>query len=384
MSPLDDTTNSQYFCRVISYRWAVGLAVIALSTSCAGTSAHQAVTSSPPPSATRPAAALKELPPGAEVARVSVGTSPCAVVGAFGAVWVSLYGDDQVIRLDPQTRAVRSRTPTGAHPCGLAVGAGSVWVENYGDGTVTRVDGRTGRVLARPHVGSSPYDVTFSAGAAWVTNYGDNTVSRVDARINRVRTFDTGEQPTGVAPAAGAVWVTNQGDGRSHGSTYERCGRGRSGSAAIRHGRHGRRHRLRCGWRTFRQPRLPLVADPSCASTQRATSPAGCRFPVFLTMETSSTVSRGFRSKGRVLPHGRSQVGRPSGFGGFLASATRSCSPDTQVDSGWSTSPERPCSSSTPTDSDASAVTERHSVLMGAPDDDAPEGQSRLRDSVAW
>src|SRR3954453_9906621 len=162
----------------------------------------------PTPSATTTGAL-----PAYVVARLDVGQQPCAVEGGFGSVWVSVYTDDKLVRIDPVTHRVIATMKTGTSPCGIAVGGGSVWVENYGGDSVTRVDPRTAKVVATVPVGLQPYDVTYAAGAAWVTNFHDGTVTRIDAASGKTRTIKVGGDPTGVAPAAGAVWVTNQSDG---------------------------------------------------------------------------------------------------------------------------------------------------------------------------
>ena len=146
-------------------------------------------------------------------ARVSTGHKPCGVLGVEGTLWVSNYGDDTLVTVDPATGAVGEPVPTGDAPCGLAYGAGAIWVEDYGSDQVTRVSVTDGTVEATYDVGSQPYDVTFADGAAWVTNYGDGTVSRIDARTGTVTSIDTGGTPIGIAPAAGKVWVGLGADG---------------------------------------------------------------------------------------------------------------------------------------------------------------------------
>jgi hypothetical protein len=140
---------------------------------------------------------------------VTVGPKPCGVLSAAGAVWVSEYGADDVVRLDPATHQVLSRARTGAAPCGMAYGAGSVWVEDYSGSALTRVDARTGRTVTDYAVGDAPYDVAFAAGAAWSTDYNDGTLTRIDASTGRSSKVRVGGSPTGIAPAAGALWVAN-------------------------------------------------------------------------------------------------------------------------------------------------------------------------------
>jgi YVTN family beta-propeller protein len=189
---LADTTNPHYFASVKMATGALLGLAFALAA-CGGSGG------SPSPSSYL-------------VAKMNVGQQPCAVEGGFGSIWVSLYGEDTELRIDPTTRKVLARIKAGDQPCGVAVGGGAVWVEDYGSNQVTRIDPQTNKPSAI-QVGGAPYDVTFAAGAAWVTNYADGTVSRIDAKTHKVQTIRVGVTPVGVAPAAGAVWVTNKDDG---------------------------------------------------------------------------------------------------------------------------------------------------------------------------
>jgi YVTN family beta-propeller protein len=186
------------------------LVSVALFTgACAGSSSAPSAGGSATPT---PSTSTTSALPAYVVARLDVGNQPCAVEGGFGSVWVSVYTDNQLVRIDPATHRVIARTKTGTSPCGIAVGGGSVWVENFGGDSVTRVDPTTGQATT-VNVGLQPYDVTYAAGAAWVTNFHDDTVTRIDAASGKTRTIKVGGDPTGIAPADGAVWVTNQADG---------------------------------------------------------------------------------------------------------------------------------------------------------------------------
>lgn len=159
-------------------------------------------------------AGTSSAPAGRYVVRTwNVGSKPCAVVGGFGSIWVALYGEDEVARLDPATGRVRAEIATDISPCGMAMGAGSAWVENYQGDSVDRINPRTNRVQKEIPVGSAPFDITFAAGAAWVTNNGGATVTRIDAATYRKRTVQVGYSPIGIARAGGAVWVPNKEDG---------------------------------------------------------------------------------------------------------------------------------------------------------------------------
>jgi streptogramin lyase len=192
--------------------------------------------------------------------RFRTGSKPCGILGAVGRIWVSNYGDDSLVSLDPRTGRVSRPTPVGGFPCGLAYGAGSIWVENFRDFTVTRVSARTGRVQHSYDVGFSPYDVTFAAGAAWVTNNGDGTVSRIDATSGAVRTIRTGGTPTGIAPAGGLIWV----------------GAGDAGIVAIDPASNRVVHRIdtdgRAGWTAYDEEHVWVDAGASVLRVDPATA----------------------------------------------------------------------------------------------------------------
>jgi YVTN family beta-propeller protein len=173
-------------------------------SACDGSGADHASTGSP---ASEASTATATADPAYVVARVSTGHKPCGILGVEGRVWVSNYGDNTLVSVDPATGDVGPPAQTGSAPCGLAYGAGSIWVEDFGGDQVTRVSVADGTVQATYDVGDQPYDVTFAAGAAWVTNYGDGTVSRIDARSGQVTEVETGGTPIGIAPAGGKVWV---------------------------------------------------------------------------------------------------------------------------------------------------------------------------------
>src|SRR4051794_1798652 len=118
-------------------------AALAVLTGCGG-NAHPKPVASPKPT-------LGVVP------RARTGDQPCGVLGTPGAVWVSNFGQADVVRLDPATGHVALRVMVGQQPCGMAYGAGSVWVENYGSDDVTRLDVRTGKVVATVKVGDAPF-----------------------------------------------------------------------------------------------------------------------------------------------------------------------------------------------------------------------------------
>lgn len=141
-------------------------------------------------------------------ARVTLGDRPCAVFATDTKIWVSLYGDNEVVALAPDSGAILSRTPVGQAPCGLAAGDGSIWVANYSSDDVTRIDAATAAVQETIPVGNSPYDIAYADGAAWTTDNGSGTVSRIDAATEERTTITVGRLPVGITATKGVVWAT--------------------------------------------------------------------------------------------------------------------------------------------------------------------------------
>jgi YVTN family beta-propeller protein len=144
------------------------------------------------------------------VDRIRVGATPIFIAFGFGKLWVSNYDGDSVSVITPGQRTART-IPLGDGPLGIASGEGAVWVVLYGERELLRLDPLTGKVAARIPVGDGPLSVAAAEGSVWVTNREDGTVTQVDPDTNRVvRTVDVQMPPYGVAVSGGKAWVTIQ------------------------------------------------------------------------------------------------------------------------------------------------------------------------------
>lgn len=125
-----------------------------------------------------------------------------------GAAWFSLgHWSDAVLRIDAATGRAH-RISVGRWPMKPAVGFGSVWVPMFLDDTLWRLDPGTGKPQAIVKVGHRPWSVAVGGGTVWVTDHCDGTVKRIDPASNRVvQTIRTGYHPQWLAAADGAVWV---------------------------------------------------------------------------------------------------------------------------------------------------------------------------------
>jgi YVTN family beta-propeller protein len=149
---------------------------------------------------------------------------------AWGArdVWTAYTVTDTVTRIDPQSRrlvpirlaqspAPQSRIGVGLRgaydPSALVSALGSMWVSAYGIDAVVRIDPELNAVVDTITVGDGPHAIAAGAGAVWVVNRLSDTVSRIDPRRNRVSaTIRLGGTPEGIAVADGHIWVTIRAD----------------------------------------------------------------------------------------------------------------------------------------------------------------------------
>jgi YVTN family beta-propeller protein len=136
---------------------------------------------------------------------------PGEVASGAGAVWVSQFEAQSVVRLDPRTMRQRQTIPVGSGASGMTFGNGSLWVANSLDGTVARIDPDTDRVVDTIAVGDGPAALAFGGGAVWVANAHAHEVARLDGLTGEVTTrIPLPARPTGIAYARGALWITSQ------------------------------------------------------------------------------------------------------------------------------------------------------------------------------
>jgi YVTN family beta-propeller protein len=134
------------------------------------------------------------------------------VVVGHGSVWVSNSGGSSVQRFEPTTfeEGPLSDLTVGRTPSGLAADREAVWVAIFGEDVVGRIDPSASSIVTIP-VGDGPEAVAVGAGAVWVANRLDGTVSRIDPKTNEVvETIEVGNAPSGLAFADGRLWLTVQ------------------------------------------------------------------------------------------------------------------------------------------------------------------------------
>jgi DNA-binding SARP family transcriptional activator/DNA-binding beta-propeller fold protein YncE len=144
------------------------------------------------------------------VSTIPVGATPIYTTFGDGSVWVANYDDGTVSVISPgSSRAGTINTCHG--PLGITTGYNAVWVVCYWDQQLLRIDPDTRRVVARIPIGAGPLSVAAGNGGVWVTNRDDRNIMRIDPRTNKVVAtipLKAPLSPQGITAANGAIWAT--------------------------------------------------------------------------------------------------------------------------------------------------------------------------------
>ena len=147
-----------------------------------------------------------------EVTAVPVGEGPVGLaLDDRGRLWAVSSGDGTVVRLDPAQEEVALRVPVGERPLRAAWWAGGLWVTVAGEEEVVRVDGR-GTITDRVPVGGAPEGIVAAFGSLWTVLPAEGLLVRVDPdpTAPRVReVLDVGRGSRRVAAGGAALWVSD-------------------------------------------------------------------------------------------------------------------------------------------------------------------------------
>ena len=145
-------------------------------------------------------------------ARIPIGLGAKDIAVSPGAVWVTQFQDNSVIRVDTASNTVTTTIPF-KEPIGLAWADGSIWVSGT-EGDLSRIDPATGHVLAALSTPDSGGYIAVDGTTLWVTNGGrigsDGGVTRVDTTTNKVTaSTELGFFPEHIAIGGGDAWITS-------------------------------------------------------------------------------------------------------------------------------------------------------------------------------
>ncbi|MEK7755188.1 MAG: hypothetical protein AAB654_24905, partial [Acidobacteriota bacterium] len=142
----------------------------------------------------------------------------------MGNVWFCRMGDNRMGRLDPKTGAMSEvDMGSGSRPRRVAAAAdGMLWVALYGNGKLAKLDPvamKVAKEYALPGGDAGPYAVTVDGdGTVWVNEINTDTVVRLDPRTGQMRTIKLPTRNTGIrkmiVDAGGKLWYMGSHSGR--------------------------------------------------------------------------------------------------------------------------------------------------------------------------
>jgi YVTN family beta-propeller protein len=135
-----------------------------------------------------------------------------SVASGEGAVWVVGDAPERtLLRIDPKTNRVASRTRVPDTVVAARAGLGALWLTDPTRGLLLRLDPRTQKTVATVEVGAGARFFAVGEAAVWVQNNIDGTVSRIDPATNAVTAtikVDSGVVDGGdLAVGGGFVWA---------------------------------------------------------------------------------------------------------------------------------------------------------------------------------
>jgi hypothetical protein len=135
-----------------------------------------------------------------------------------GELWVSVFGDNAVVEVDPRTRRVVARIRACQGPQGLAYSRGQLWVGCTDGSELVDIDPESRKVVRRVRYDAA--DAVTPAGTALrVTSDDGPSTGVLDPRTgelsHKVRLSDAfiGDANADVVAVGGAVWVSSPDEG---------------------------------------------------------------------------------------------------------------------------------------------------------------------------
>lgn len=123
------------------------------------------------------------------------------------AVWSSQFQDQQILKIDPETRRVTATVKFDANPGDLAYGGGMLWVVLYDRNEIVGVDPATDQVTTTFSAPSVIHAITFHQGKLWYTN--PRSIHYVDVETMEAGSFTTSYPPNDIEIFDDSIWITS-------------------------------------------------------------------------------------------------------------------------------------------------------------------------------
>ena len=160
------------------------------------------------------------------ITEYSIGDQPYGLsIDRTGAIWVTRRSADQMSRFDPKTgKVTKFSFVKGSQPRRTVVAPdGMLWVTLFGNGRLTKIDPVAQRIVAEYRLpggpNSGPYAVNAdAAGRIWVSETQTDNVVVFDPRSDEPRVFRLPSRDSGVRKAAidaeGRYWYVGSDSGK--------------------------------------------------------------------------------------------------------------------------------------------------------------------------
>jgi hypothetical protein len=136
------------------------------------------------------------------------GAMPLEPLVAYDAVWVPIYRDNKVVRIDPTTGAATPIDFPAGGARDLAAGGGRIWVADPGATNVYGIDVTTHQVTASDPILAQLCGVSYAADRVWALRCGEGDVHVLDPASGVVQgTLDAGGAVGDVFEHDGRVWA---------------------------------------------------------------------------------------------------------------------------------------------------------------------------------
>jgi len=137
---------------------------------------------------------------------------------AFDAVWVASRPSrdgkqvpGELLRMDPATLTVTGRVALGSGPCDMAVAGGALWVAHDGEGSLFQIDPGAMTVVRRLKLGKEVTRLAVASGALWATDLKAGDLWRVDPATGAAVRQPSGRfrTPLPILAADSLLWVAD-------------------------------------------------------------------------------------------------------------------------------------------------------------------------------
>ena len=128
-------------------------------------------------------------------------------------LWVTLFNDAKVARINPTTGVVLGYTSVGTRPTNVILANGSIWVGATGSDVVTQIDS-AGTVLRNISLGGGNIsNLVYDGAVIWAPNFNNAFISQIDATTGSVSATapSTGSNPGAIAIVNNSIFVGSSG-----------------------------------------------------------------------------------------------------------------------------------------------------------------------------